>query len=736
MAVSAVSAGDNATFDASLSQSHEDGMISVDNPDMIGDDDNVSTVSQEDFLENSQDEVKFSIEESAVLQKDSESTQKSESPLYGIVDIGSNTMVLEIYKIKNSGKPKSVVSLSEKSVTSIYVEKGNLTQNGIDKLVSVLKDYNDVMDLLGVKAKYVFATASLRKINNTDEVIAAVKDKTGLDIHLLSGEKEAKSSFNSVKDTELTKDDGIIIDLGGGSCEVIDFVNKTVVTSESMPIGTSSCYLEYVSALFPNDTEIKAIENRVLSELKKLVVTNSTQRFDLFGIGGPVKTIKKVLRYLGYIDDDADCIPISMLDTLFDEFSNPTKENYLKIINVNAERVNTFIPGLIITKTIANYFNVTSLHFCKNGVREGILREVLENESRNVDVKQNVSLYFEDIDIASDENAEISVVLPNDATGTVTVKLGDNTYSASLKNGSCIIVLPKLNSGNYSAKITYSGDASYESNNTKITIHVKSASLDAHDMLRAQNSDYDYQVKLIDENGKGIANKLISFNVMSNQYYAMTNDEGIAFIKANLDVGTYDVVISSEIAGNATKTLKIVNRIEDNRDLNVYYSSNADYKVKIIGDGGNPEIEGQNVVVLIDNKMKSLKTDKDGFVAVVIDNNFNVGSHSIEVIYKAISAKNKVVVKHVVNLKSVSVKKSARKLVLTASLAKVNGKYLKNRQIAFKFNGKTYKAKTNSKGVAKVTVKSSELKKLKTGKRVTYQATYIKDTVKKTAKVK
>ena len=41
MAVSAVSAGDNATFDASLSQSHEDGMISVDNPDMIWDDDNV-----------------------------------------------------------------------------------------------------------------------------------------------------------------------------------------------------------------------------------------------------------------------------------------------------------------------------------------------------------------------------------------------------------------------------------------------------------------------------------------------------------------------------------------------------------------------------------------------------------------------------------------------------------------------------------------------------------------------
>ncbi len=90
------------------------------------------------------------------------------------------------------------------------------------------------MDLANVKTKYVFATASLRKIDNCTEVIATVKNKVGLDIHLLSGEQEAKASFNSVKDTELTTDDGIVIDLGGGSCEVINFINKTVITSESM----------------------------------------------------------------------------------------------------------------------------------------------------------------------------------------------------------------------------------------------------------------------------------------------------------------------------------------------------------------------------------------------------------------------------------------------------------------------------------------------------------------------
>ena len=82
------------------------------------------------------------------------------------------------------------------------------------------------------------------------------------------------------------------------------------------------------------------------------------------------------------------------------------------------------------------------------------------------------------------------------------------------------------------------------------------------------------------------------------------------------------------------------------------------------------------------------------------------------------------------------IKRSAKKLVLTATLKKVSGKYLKGKRITFKFNGKKYSAKTNKKGVAKVTVKKKVLKKLKKEKKVAYQATYLKGTVKKKSKVK
>ena len=103
--------------------------------------------------------------------------------------------------------------------------------------------------------------------------------------------------------------------------------------------------------------------------------------------------------------------------------------------------------------------------------------------------------------------------------------------------------------------------------------------------------------------------------------------------------------------------------------------------------------------------------------------------------YNTKTVKNTVTVNQVLKTKKVTVKKTAKNFSLKASL-KINGKLQKGKLITFKFNGKKFTAKTNKKGVAKVTIKPSVLKKLKVGKKVTYQATYLKDTVKKTVKVR
>lgn len=86
-------------------------------------------------------------------------------------------------------------------------------------------------------------------------------------------------------------------------------------------------------------------------------------------------------------------------------------------------------------------------------------------------------------------------------------------------------------------------------------------------------------------------------------------------------------------------------------------------------------------------------------------------------------------------LKTVKVKKSARKLVLSAKL-KQSGKALKGKKLTFTFKGKKYKAKTNKKGVAKVTVKKKVLKKLKVGNNITYKVSYGNIIISKKVNVK
>ena len=169
-------------------------------------------------------------------------------------------------------------------------------------------------------------------------------------------------------------------------------------------------------------------------------------------------------------------------------------------------------------------------------------------------------------------------------------------------------------------------------------------------------------------------------------------------------------------------------------DANIMYLSSGKYSVTVYKADGSP-LSGGKVTFLINGKVyKTVTTDSKGVASVVITH--APGSYKITSQASGASVTKTLKVTHVLSLKKVKVKRSAKKLVLKATLKKVNGKYLKNNKITFKFNGKKFKAKTNKKGIAKVTIKQKVLKKLKVGKKVKYQATYKKDTVKYSIKVK
>ncbi len=168
-------------------------------------------------------------------------------------------------------------------------------------------------------------------------------------------------------------------------------------------------------------------------------------------------------------------------------------------------------------------------------------------------------------------------------------------------------------------------------------------------------------------------------------------------------------------------------------DLTMVYTSGSLFKVTVFGSDGRP---ADGVTVRIAGKISKTLTTKNGIAQFKVTQ--TPGTYKITVTALGKSLAKTITVKHLLTLKTATFKKSAKKLTLQASLAKVNGKYLKNKAVTFKINGKKVaSARTNSKGIAKITIKNPDVvKKLKAGKKLTYQVTYLKDTVKKYAKLK
>ena len=176
-------------------------------------------------------------------------------------------------------------------------------------------------------------------------------------------------------------------------------------------------------------------------------------------------------------------------------------------------------------------------------------------------------------------------------------------------------------------------------------------------------------------------------------------------------------------------------KITGAQTISMHYGDSRTISLKVYDIYGKLVGKNQVVKIKIGKKTFSAKTDKNGVAKFKIPNTVTPGKYTMTISYKNAKVSKKVTVKQVLSMKTAKVKKSAKKLVLTATLKK--GKTpLKYKKVTFKFNGKTYKAKTNKKGIAKVTIKKTTLKKLKVGKKITYQVTYLKNTVKKTTKVK
>ncbi|WP_406536392.1 hypothetical protein [Methanobrevibacter sp.] len=360
----------------------------------------------------------------------------------------------------------------------------------------------------------------------------------------------------------------------------------------------------------------------------------------------------------------------------------------------------------------------------------------------------------------SEENPKnISLTLPVDAEGNLTVEIEFGSVykifkSVELNEGHANIELPV---GGYSFRAYYTG-SDYEVNDIDPYVCVYPDTTYSRSMTYGQSKPFKiadninatlifYIGSYYDGNKMPVAefdlNEISTISINKNLIDAvLKNSMAKLLIQHNYNIEGYYYLGLTPVVYTGFGSV-VLEHIEVNfkakltgaKNIAMHYGDSRSISLKVYDIYGKLVGKNKVVKIKIGKKTFNAKTDKNSIAKFKIPNTITPGKYTMTMTYKNAKVTKKLTVKQVLTLKAVKVKKSAKKLILTATLKK-GKKAIKNAKVTFKFNGKTYKTKTNKYGIAKVTIKKSVLKKLKVSKNVKYQATYLKNTVKKTVKIR
>ena len=300
--------------------------------------------------------------------------------MYGVIDVGSNTIRLSIYEVSN-GEVYPMLNNKTTAGLAGYVKKGKMTKKGLQQACDVLNRYKEMMEHFPLEELFVFATASLRNISNTDDALQTIQAETGLSVDVLTGYQEATFDFIGAAHS-INLDEGVLLDIGGGSTEILVYERGEIQNAVSLPFGSLSMFTNYVSSLFPTKKEKKEIEAAVLKEVEKIKFLQNKKFDTVVGIGGSIRATKNMNNSVFELPKENNVIIAEDVPKLLKQFKGNENEVLRRVLKVSPDRVHTLIPGMIVMNTVCEYVQCKDIIMSAFGVREGYLYQKLFSKEK------------------------------------------------------------------------------------------------------------------------------------------------------------------------------------------------------------------------------------------------------------------------------------------------------------------------------------------------------------------
>lgn len=324
----------------------------------------------------------------------------------GLVDIGSNTIRLVIFEYsKETGLQELQNIKTPARLYQFLSDDKEMSDQGIEVLCETLNSFKKVAEKFHVNALYPVATAAVRQAINIDDVILKVKEQTGIDMRIISEKEEAFFGFYAVINT-LDYEDGVTVDIGGGSTEVTFFEDKELKFSHSFPFGVVTLQNMFFKGKAHNDKEAIEAAAKFIQEQLRGLRWLEKRRVPIIAIGGSARNIARIHQSIteypiagvhGYAMKEED------LDLVFEKLTKASKDDLEDLDGLSRDRQDIIVPSCVLFNTLFDEVDATEFIFSRKGLREGVIMNILEQEYTLPFDKDNV---FKDSlkNLASDYN--------------------------------------------------------------------------------------------------------------------------------------------------------------------------------------------------------------------------------------------------------------------------------------------------------------------------------------------
>ncbi len=297
----------------------------------------------------------------------------------GVMDIGSNTVRLVVYRVEDGGI-RTLLSTKRAAGLAGYIgADGRLDGEGIARAAAVAAEFRQIADGIGLGDLFAIGTASLRNIVNTDQAVRAIREASGVEVQVISGEQEALFDYRgAVRAAGLT--DGVMADIGGGSTEVVAFADGQVRTAVSVPIGSLNLYTRFVRHILPTPREVARIRREVRDRLTESrvdeVLEHAAEGGTLCLIGGTARALGRLAEQDGVLTDGV--YSPAWPDTVVTRFDEHPRRMTDRLLKVAPDRLHTLLPGTLILTELIPPARPAAVFTSPYGVREGFLDHLLE----------------------------------------------------------------------------------------------------------------------------------------------------------------------------------------------------------------------------------------------------------------------------------------------------------------------------------------------------------------------